>query len=1380
MLDWSKLKPYKTSKEKSFEQLCFQIARRNYGKDGIFTPIDDSGGGDGVEFYMSLPSGEQWGWQTKFYEGNVRLRDSGRKAAIKESLKKTLAVHPDLTKWFLCLPLDPTTDETIWINNELPKIIPAGRIVQIISWTHTSIHDQVNRPGFEGIWHAFFNVLELNEQWFANAFKNSFTLVKNKFDELLYVPNSEFEYYQLNPALCNDLFRKRLDFYLPLLHQLFDESIEHFNDLNFTTEQFRPFFEVYQKKMTVFNGLFLDMQPFLEARYTQVRPNTMSKLSPADLEPEVESLQAIINEAKEEFRIAVAKGVGKENEEQERLNLRQHQKIWDHEGKCKKLVEEIKYFIRDTCIPHKRQISHFVGDGGTGKTNLCVAISKSHIDAKLPVIFLPAVKFNDSNPLQEQVLNILDIKTGYSFSEFADTLNSLGVVYNIKVPIVIDGLNEAINSRGALNQVLQRDLPMLEEEIKSRSNLVLITTCRSSYQDFFWPGTRHHEDNRFHPLYGFTNYEDVKSLVQHYFEVYKIQADYSFNSLQQFSKPIYVKLYCETVNPERKRMKQVTLGYHSIYTIFEKYTLLADAHIYKRLTTFGRAPLDKYKRLASDVTAVLAGELWKNPRRALSIEEVLAIADPDGIIDFNQSVTKAVLDEELLFMRDYSLENENVYLTYDLMSGYFIAKYLVVNYPDVESFLKSAEIEKLTTHKHLALHPVYEDVLKALCTLLPILKDIFIHDIVGRPARGDERGIRLFNESITCSLTLPPEYLPKNQIDMVRELIEVQGNFIRILKVCEPVLFVADHPFNFDLFDEYLAQQSMGQRDVVWTEYIRNQDNNFRAEIIAEFKKLNELDDHSPEQQQKIKLAGRYLFWNFTSTNKALKQEVADTLFEFGKKYTEDFFLLYEKAITTNDPSMFEWMSVVGYNLVLHLLRFNKSEKPLLKRIAELLSSHIFDTKGYYSTNHLTIRDYAFRTLEHILNDKEAAEKLKLQFQELGVREWQVTEDKNKDDYREGNSLIHYRFEKDRMHLVGGGGNEYNHTPLYDERLGNLRWRAYQLGYEFELFGEIDKTIARMQGYGGSFMDTQRYADKYIEIAYQELLGYLEDRKLVNSLRDGGPLRIETPKFEPKQTQVNLNTERIIKEDHVNAGGPLKQWCNDHKLPEVVQYLHREEFKNVKGDWQLLYGFFHQCKPEAERQLFCYMEGILLRKKDFSRALKDFPLATNLGSNNTPYSTNVHDAEIPDGKIIPFNQFHEWYYTMEKKTGGRNVHGNGKTIDIIYPVRIIDENVYPSKNIIDHLAIERSGESKNLYDSAGTIASLSHRFEHSYVDQESFCYIQKRLLDKFLTDNNLEMLYIVWGERDWYPPDGDWGMAGRKAQEREWAKFCEIIPYKRS
>ena len=65
MIDWSKLKPYRGDKWKSFEELCYQMAKGLYQRLGRFTPIDDSGGGDGVEFYLTMPNGGMQGFQGK-------------------------------------------------------------------------------------------------------------------------------------------------------------------------------------------------------------------------------------------------------------------------------------------------------------------------------------------------------------------------------------------------------------------------------------------------------------------------------------------------------------------------------------------------------------------------------------------------------------------------------------------------------------------------------------------------------------------------------------------------------------------------------------------------------------------------------------------------------------------------------------------------------------------------------------------------------------------------------------------------------------------------------------------------------------------------------------------------------------------------------------------------------------------------------------------------------------------------------------------------------------------------------------------------------------------------------------------------------------------
>jgi len=88
-IDWSKLHPYRHDRHKSFETLCYHVAYELYSRLGTFTPIDDTGGGSGVEFYLKLKNGDIWGWQAKYYPGVRQRLTSSRRSKIIDSLKKS-------------------------------------------------------------------------------------------------------------------------------------------------------------------------------------------------------------------------------------------------------------------------------------------------------------------------------------------------------------------------------------------------------------------------------------------------------------------------------------------------------------------------------------------------------------------------------------------------------------------------------------------------------------------------------------------------------------------------------------------------------------------------------------------------------------------------------------------------------------------------------------------------------------------------------------------------------------------------------------------------------------------------------------------------------------------------------------------------------------------------------------------------------------------------------------------------------------------------------------------------------------------------------------------------------------------------------------------
>ena len=187
-IDFGKLKPYDGKVTQCFEQLCYQIALKEYGHLGKFTPIDGSGGDGGVEFYLKHNNGETWGWQCKFFGGTGRLNDGQRKNQIASSLETACRNHSNLTKWTLCIKTDLTANsqtktgkqqkgEQDWFDNDLPKKIPSGRVVNLELWGESNFLTFLSSAKHLGIRSFFFGKLEFNNEWFKQRFEENYQKV---------------------------------------------------------------------------------------------------------------------------------------------------------------------------------------------------------------------------------------------------------------------------------------------------------------------------------------------------------------------------------------------------------------------------------------------------------------------------------------------------------------------------------------------------------------------------------------------------------------------------------------------------------------------------------------------------------------------------------------------------------------------------------------------------------------------------------------------------------------------------------------------------------------------------------------------------------------------------------------------------------------------------------------------------------------------------------------------------------------------------------------------------------------------------------------------------------------------------------------------------
>jgi len=75
---------------------------------------------------------------------------------------------------------------------------------------------------------------------------------------------------------------------------------------------------------------------------------------------------------------------------------------------------------------------------------------------------------------------------------------------------------------------------------------------------------------------------------------------------------------------------------------------------------------------------------------------------------------------------------------------------------------------------------------------------------------------------------------------------------------------------------------------------------------------------------------------------------------------------------------------------------------------------------------------------------------------------------------------------------------------------------------------------------------------------------------------------------------------------------------------------------------------------------------------------------------------------------------------------------------------------YLSKDMLESLDLINQPQSYNLFEKNGRIASIYFRYGDDYKNNQSFLYLRKDLLDKYLKKNDLTMLQVVNGERMQY------------------------------
>ncbi len=202
-IEWNKLRAFNGDIKNGFEELVCQLARvEPISNKDKFVRVGTPDGG--VESFCILSDNSEYGWQAKFFSSV----DDTQWKQLEKSFKTAFEKHPNLVKYFICIPLD-RADPRITIkkgkrigqrinhfmdkwNEKIDEWTAYAeekeREIEFEYWGNSEIFERLARKENEGKLHYWFEKEEFSDDWFKNHLNES---IKNL--DKRYTPELNFE-----------------------------------------------------------------------------------------------------------------------------------------------------------------------------------------------------------------------------------------------------------------------------------------------------------------------------------------------------------------------------------------------------------------------------------------------------------------------------------------------------------------------------------------------------------------------------------------------------------------------------------------------------------------------------------------------------------------------------------------------------------------------------------------------------------------------------------------------------------------------------------------------------------------------------------------------------------------------------------------------------------------------------------------------------------------------------------------------------------------------------------------------------------------------------------------------------------------------------------
>ena len=1331
-IDFNNIRPINGSARDGFEEFVCQLARKEdipCTKKFVRNGKPDGG----VECYWILEDNYEVAWQAKYF---CKAFDNSQYQQINGSVKEALNAHPNLKRYIIAVPTDPSDAHIEGrmsmkerIDSYVERWSGINPQVAFEFWWASDLIERIQKPQNQGMFRFWFGRNEFTDKDLKRFNADSIKDLGKRYTPELNVEVSANKYFEV-------LSRgKTLAFFL-------DEELKTAEGACRRIEKDKHCHDVLDKVESVRSAI------------KQIKDTNVSGIDRISLDEFLTALSLLAETVQDIANKIVDKD--KTTYEEDRVSRKIYDYAVDVLHVYNDLHQDVIRLINDPILILE-------GDAGVGKSHLIADVVERRAKEKqFSLLFLGQKFVTDDEPFT-QMMNMLYFKG--SSEELLEMLEAKAEASGHRIIIFIDAINE-----GHGLTIWQSHIRSFVNKIRQHPWLGLVLSIRNSYEDAILPWdefgydycvrARHHGFGR-----------NTQKAVRLYFKEYKILYPSVPLLNPEFRNPLFLHLFCEGMkNNGYRKIPDGIRGITSVMNLFfngvEK-SLRKDKHYSLSIKI-----VEKVARKFIEYTAKgghhempinIAIELFSDICPHVFVEgELLDCLVSEGVFCKNA------------FRKTDGSYGECIYFTYERFENVLQAEYLIDELQlDTEAFEEYVRKFK---------HPYWVGgLLESLAILLPERKSVELYDEL--PNFYNSKAVV---NAVLFSLIWRDESTIDSHLDTYFANFMDDNQFRdRFIQTIMKVGFNTGNYYNANFFHRMLAPMQLADRDAMWIPAlyrIYGSHDNIIEEIITWV--WDESDEVNIDEKS-VELGATLLSWFLASTNRKLRDTATKALVQLLHNRMQMMVPLLEKFSTVDDPYIHERLYAVALGCAVR-----SKSKEHLPSLCQYIYSKVFDVEGKVYP-HVLLRDYAREVIEYAISIGEQQEidvcrirppyHSSFDYPSVSDEEIRAIYDGccgNTDSHGLYNVLTSMFTEHTTIGFSYGDFGRYifqsalSNWEIDAEHLSNLAIKLIidKYGYREEKHGTFDKGIG--SGRGRSTIPHERIGKKYQWMALHELLAIVADNFLKlespwsdNAVEYEGPWNPFVRDIDPTSLMRVDEYESSPNEDFWWYGGKYANWeyeiadwlnINDD-VPPIEPII---EVKDSDGcNWLALEGYPDWNEPhgkdEIYKKLWYQVRSCIIDEDEFPSAYK-WAIKQNYGSRWMPENSNLYEIFYREYYWSPAYQSYEAKgltkkELRDKKTNRLIAHAEITTIGYLWEAEedhskeMSFYGLIPSKQLFEGMKMQYADKDGVYLNEEGKVICFDAR---AVAKSKNYLLIRKNTLLDYLRTHRKKILWYVLGEKN--------------------------------